>query len=232
VGLIPIAVEASDQGAIEQRAEDEGGAGVYENVVSDSSIDEDAAALDRANALLRKFARIDEQVSFELDVLSVRQGQLIEIDLPDRGVQGEYLLDEVRFKVKDNNKLRASVNALSGEPYGSWTKYFRELKQAKQEFTIRENEKVLLQRRSGDEVSTAVTASLTQNGVEDFIIGADGSTVGGGDSRLGYSRIGAVGHEEGFGDENVSATESESISSSSTLTTTIGTDEIGFTVIG
>ena len=232
IGLVPIAVESSDRGAINQRKNVEGGAGIYEHVISDSSIEKEESALNRAEALLRRFARIEEKISFETDDLTVRQGQLLDITLTDRDVEGQYLLDEVSFKVKDNNRLRASVSALNGEAFGSWTKYFRELTKAKQEFTVRENEKVLLQRRASETQTLFEQVNTSEGTAEAFIVGEDGEPAGSGTSIIGYNRLGNVTHEENTESETASVSSSVSSSTNSTLTTTIGSDEIGFTVIG
>lgn len=232
-GLIPIAVKAQDRDAIDERVSVEGGAGVYENVVTDSSIEKTSRATERANALLRRFARVDERVKMELDNLTVRQGQIIEIDLPNRGLTGEYLIDEVSFQVRDDNVLRPVITLLSGEPYGAWTTYFRSLVEAKDEFTYRSNEQVLIQRLTDDDVTATDAATTSSGAPEDFIIGEDGSPVGSGSSIIGFVRIGGVGHGENTPDESVTMTEGTiTISSSSDLTFIIGTSDVGYSIIG
>ncbi|MBN6186400.1 hypothetical protein JQN58_05290 [Aneurinibacillus sp. BA2021] len=73
----------------------QGGDGVYEHVINDDSLITIEAAEAAGNADLREHANPKVKGSFETEVNGWTPGQLVEIDLPDRGVQGTYLVQKV-----------------------------------------------------------------------------------------------------------------------------------------
>jgi hypothetical protein len=73
----------------------QGGDGVYEYVITDDSLTTIEAAEAAGNADLREHANPRVKGSFETEVNGWIPGQLVEIDLPDRGIQGTFLVQKV-----------------------------------------------------------------------------------------------------------------------------------------
>lgn len=73
----------------------QGGDGVYEYVITDDSLTTIEAAEAAGNADLREHANPRVKGNFETEVNGWVPGQLVEIDLPDRGVQGTFLIQKV-----------------------------------------------------------------------------------------------------------------------------------------
>jgi len=73
----------------------QGGDGVYEHVIIDDSLTAIEAAEAIGNADLREHANPRVKGSFTTEVEGWQPGQLVEINLPDRGVVGTYLVQKV-----------------------------------------------------------------------------------------------------------------------------------------
>lgn len=73
----------------------QGGDGVYEHVINDDSLTSITAAEAAGMADLREHANPKVKGSFETEVNSWQPGQIVNINLPDRGVVGEYLVQRV-----------------------------------------------------------------------------------------------------------------------------------------
>jgi hypothetical protein len=223
-GLFPIVVQARDVGEIESRQQVEGGSGVYEAIESAPQINDSAAALEKAEGMLARYAEIGETLTFSMDEPRLRKGQLLTVELTAQGLSDTYLIDAVNWRAKGDNELRAQVTAISGDSVGGWTRYFREQQEARREFIIRENEVVVLQRRVTDEVAVADTPDATSQAFEPLKIGnSDG---------IGFSSIGDVTHEALLVSESVTVSDTPTITTNADEGFRIGTDGIGFASIG
>jgi hypothetical protein len=139
-GFFPIIVVSEDAAGIQDRKTKEGGTGVYEAVEQQASIDDADAALEYAKGRLRRYGKIDKRVTFTTFKSGLKAGQLLTIDLPSRGLTGQYLIQRVNIDNVSGNVIRYSVEAVDGEVVGGWVNFFRKLVKAGQTFVIRENE--------------------------------------------------------------------------------------------
>lgn len=73
----------------------QGGDGVYEHVISDDSLISIAAAEAAGMADLREHANPKVKGDFETEIPGWQPGQIVDIRLPDRGVEGEFLIQRV-----------------------------------------------------------------------------------------------------------------------------------------
>ena len=166
-GFVPIIVQALNATEISDRLAIEGGTGVYEDIVDDPSIENNELALQKVNGMLRRFGIIPEIVTFETDRAGLRSGQLLTINLPEYGLDDTYLVDNVDISDVDAKILRYRITALSGEHLGGWHEFFRKLADIGREFTINDNELLLLLRQF-DELITITDAFNTTDALEDF----------------------------------------------------------------
>jgi hypothetical protein len=134
-GLYPIIVVADDPEEVAAR-------GIHEDIEQRADIDTKEAALDYADGLLRRYARIETIVSYETNEQGLKAGQIQHINLPIHDIDGDFLLSSVRISdpARADGKLTYQVQALSGESVGGWVAFFKKLVAGKQTFTIRENE--------------------------------------------------------------------------------------------
>ncbi len=181
-GLFPIlAVNQLDE-EIDARKAIEFGSGIYEAIDEDTSIDERGMAVNKANALLRRYGSMMGRITFETDEEGLRAGQVIDVSLTHHNVSGEYLIESVHTsEIDDAAILRASVSAVSGEAVGGWTKFFQALQKATRTFVLRENE-VLIRLRWFTETITVRDEISTSTGSPESRVGY---------ARVGYSEIGA-----------------------------------------
>lgn len=156
-GYFPILVVAEDGQAIENRIQTEGGgSGIYEKLDEHQAIDDSASALDLAKAKLRKFARINRELSFETDRAGLKAGQILHVHLPSHRIeQREYLIDTIAIsEYSPDGGLRYQVHAVDGEPVGGWSVLFQTMQKQGVSYSIRENE-VLVKLKSTHERTQA-----------------------------------------------------------------------------
>jgi len=141
-GFFPIMVVSDAIEAINERKSIEGGTGIYEAVEDKASIDSKDAALDYSDGLLRRYAKIAETITFDTELIGLRSGQLITLELPAHGVSGSFLIGRVDMQDVGftDGSLRYSVECLSGEAFGGWIQFFKRLAESKATYVIRENE--------------------------------------------------------------------------------------------
>ena len=142
-GYYPIMVQSDDEAAQSERLTAEGsGSGIYEAVEDRPDIDENQAASDLSEGLLRRYAKIFTVVEFSVEGSIYEPGQIVNANLPTHSVSGDYLISEIQIsdRVRQDEALTYRVKALSGEAVGGWARFFRELVRKQQTFAIRENE--------------------------------------------------------------------------------------------
>lgn len=83
----------------------QGGDGIYEHVITDDSLTTIEAAEAAGNADLRENANPKVKGSFETEVNGWQPGQLVEISLPDRGIEGTFLVQKVTIEPTTGGKL-------------------------------------------------------------------------------------------------------------------------------
>ena len=179
-GYFPIIVESFNESAIAERQAVEGGTGIYEHAVTDTSINTSDAVQERAEALVRKYGEIPETIEFETDSDGLKAGQLITVNLTKHAVNSAYLIQRVTIRDITANILRYQVTALSGENIGGWVDFFKKLAKAGQGYVIRENEVLLKIRKLSDNLTLTDTLSATSAGIESRVNFA----------LVGYSEVG------------------------------------------
>lgn len=206
-GTFPIVIASSSQDEVEARAALEGGSGVYEAVEDDQSIDSVALAQTKAQALLRRYGSIPEQVEFETDEPGLQAGQLVYVWSPQHGVDGDYLIEsaDTRDIGVGEQFLRTTIRATSGERLDNWVDFFRKVIDSGRRFVLRENEKLALGRSVAEVLTMSDVLTLEQ---------ADGDAAVGivGEAIVSFSEVGSTG---------VTITGSE-----------VGTGEVGAAVTG
>lgn len=151
-GQYPIVVAARNESAIAARVAIEGGTGEYVHVDDDPNINSGSVALDKANALLARYGVIEDVVEWETDDGGLRAGQLMSMSFTKHAISGEYLIESVSARARDDIHctLVYTVRALSGDGVGGWLSFFQTLLDARRSFVVRENEVLLVLRAFAD----------------------------------------------------------------------------------
>lgn len=147
-GLFPIVVSARNDTAIAARIAIEGGTGEYVNVDDDPTITSSSVAVTKAQALLSRYGAIEDILEWETDDAGLRAGQLVSMSFTKHAISGEYLIESVSARARDdiNCTLVYTVRALSGDGVGGWVSFFQSLLDARRSFIVRGNEVLLLVR--------------------------------------------------------------------------------------
>ncbi|NPV30488.1 MAG: hypothetical protein HPY58_12740 [Firmicutes bacterium] len=139
-GFFDVVVLVDDYAAIEERKGVEGGTGYYEAVEDEPYLSSREAAIRSGNAKLRKYAKLMKRISFRTYQGGLRPGQILTVNLPDRGLVAEdFLVEAVDLSEESPGVWLYSVRAISGEAVGGWTKFFKNMASRGQAFVIREN---------------------------------------------------------------------------------------------
>jgi len=116
----------TDSAEVTDRANIEGGSGVYEWITGDGVSMNTAAAADAfAQALIDRNAPIPSIVTIETDTTGVRPGQYVPITLADLGLSGNFFVRRVSANdFAGGSRLRYSIEASSNEPEEAWSSAF------------------------------------------------------------------------------------------------------------
>ena len=179
-GQFPILINAQADTQITSLAATSGASGIYEAIEDRPNINDDNAAIDIANGLLRRYGAIPRRLSFETDTAGLAPGQLLSVAFTPHAVSGSWLVDGVSAQDRNGKDLVWTVEALDGESLGGWAAFFASLSGVGKVAEFRENEVVLLLRSPVETVS--LTDSVTSSSA------APESRVG--FAIVGYSEVG------------------------------------------
>jgi hypothetical protein len=125
----------TDSAEVTDRANIEGGSGVYEWITGDGVAMNTADAADAfAQALIDRHAPIPSIVTIETDTTGVRPGSYIPITLADLGLDGDFFVRRVSAAIlsgSGGSRLRYTIEASSNEPEEAWSAAFAKKAPAK-----------------------------------------------------------------------------------------------------
>jgi hypothetical protein len=177
-GQYPVIVQAVDDAEIAARAAIESGSGIYEAVTVDASIDDADTAYDKAMALLDRYGELPVRVVYETSTSGLNAGDLQNIDLTSHELSGDFLIESIAARDRGDGELRYTVTALSGQAFGSWVKFFRDLAQTGNEFVIRENEVLVMLIPLSDTMSMSDSVSAPTSSSSGTTVGSATAYVG------------------------------------------------------
>lgn len=140
-GLFPIIVQRDNTGEQTSRRAIEIGDGLYESIDTDESLNL-SSTRQKADALLDKYARIPESITYQTDrVGDLQPGHIQTVNLTRLDVvSAEMLIEQVDI-VLNGEDLRRTVRATDGREWLEWLEFFRSLLRGP--FLIRENESII-----------------------------------------------------------------------------------------
>jgi hypothetical protein len=182
-GLFPIIISAQRGPEVESRRGIEGGSGRYSRVEERASIETVDAAIGATQAILDRYGTIGTSIACYTDVSGFSPGQLCPVDFPQHGLTGDYLVESIHAEwAPGADSIRYSVNAISGDTFGSWQAYFRRLLRIGRQFVINENE-VVVGLQEFDDAMTVSDALVESSGYPVFRVGT---------ARVGFSVVRAA----------------------------------------
>jgi len=113
--------------------------GIRESVVVDSNISDPIQASLYGSALLAKYAKNAETITFS-DVNPYVVGTLYTVDKPTYGLNGDYLCTDVKLSRFDADTTLYEVTLSGGNLARKWTDYFRALVSPQKEVAIGQGE--------------------------------------------------------------------------------------------
>ena len=142
-GLKPIIVQADNPAGQNDRANIEGGTGIYQRVDNQNDLDNRDAALEYANGLLVRYGTIPRTVQITTRFFRTA-GQLIQVQSDNLEINEEFLITNVTITELDGcGQLVYNISGASGEDVGTWVEFFRSLTTAG-DLSIKENEVLVL----------------------------------------------------------------------------------------
>jgi len=146
IGLYPLLVVAQSADAINDRKSIEGGTGIYENIANEPKIDQRENALTIANSKLRKYTKIEREITYQTFTNGLKTGQLQNVNMDKYKVEnGEFLIDRMTITDFDGTgMLLYDVHCVDGEAFGGWTTFFKQLVKEAGKLIIREDEVLVI----------------------------------------------------------------------------------------
>lgn len=146
IGLIPLLVVVEDADAIASRATVENVSGVYEALETLPNLNDKKQALDIANGRLKKYTKIERELTYQTFTNGLSAGQLQTVNLTKYGITaGEFLIDRVTMRdLDDNGTFVYDVHAVDGQPFGGWTQFFKSLINRESGTVIDNDEKLIV----------------------------------------------------------------------------------------
>ncbi|QOR34446.1 hypothetical protein IMX26_13240 [Clostridium sp. 'deep sea'] len=144
-GLYPIMVVVDSPEEIEKRkAKEPGTSGIYEKLVTETSLDTGDQAVEFAEGLISKYGNVPDRTTFRTNVNGLKAGQLLAINKPLYGLNENFLIESVNIRASGSSSLEYDISALDGAALGGWEEFFKDLLKGQREFVIAENEVIIL----------------------------------------------------------------------------------------
>lgn len=150
-GLYDLLSLVESIGEIEERATAEAGtSGKYEILNEEKSIDESGQATQYAEALIDKYAKITNKISFTTEYGQVRAGELLTVTKPLYGIDESFLIESVNISAADSETIQYQVSGLSGESIGGWEEFFKQIINTGKTYVIGQNEVLIILNRTDE----------------------------------------------------------------------------------
>lgn len=130
IGLMTIYTRKTSPSEITRVAGLSGGSGIREALYADDTIDTQDAAAQYCDALLAKYARDAEKITFTTEVDDYwHVGELVYVFKRSYGIAGYYLVTERKGKGTNADNYEYELTLSGGSDYDGWIRFFDELAQ-------------------------------------------------------------------------------------------------------
>jgi hypothetical protein len=138
-GLFDIVAISTDVTSVTGRKLSEGGSGFYDHVEEEPYITNRESAFQSADAKLRRFAALNQTLTFQTRQHGFQPGHMLTVSLAGMQLFGTYLIQRVSYKQASQSGYMVEIVAISGEAVDSWVRLFRDMTERSKTWVIREN---------------------------------------------------------------------------------------------
>lgn len=161
IGLKNLFTRVENTLEINSRGTIEGNSGIYENLQREPSINDTGAAIDYAQGLILKYGDIKDICSFSTELEGLQAGQLIRIIKPLYSIDDNFLIESVNMYAVDDRTIEYRIKCLDGAAIGGWEEFFKQILRGNRDFTISENEVLIILQSTTEEKGRQGSYDLT-----------------------------------------------------------------------
>jgi len=174
----PIIVSASNDSEILDRSATESGTyAIYQSVVDATDVDNADAAELKAQSILSQYSQPRITCRYTSDQVNLAAGQTQYINLPEHGVDANFLIEKIGASLRHDGQLSFDVTAAATQTVAGWS-YWKQKTRQDRKFVVRDNEVLRLLNSEKDNATaadtvtgTTYTGAYTVNGTDTYIDG-------------------------------------------------------------
>lgn len=173
----PILVNAISEESIAERSAAESGPGQYVSVVDATDIDNAEAAELKAQSILAQYSQPRITCRYTTDQVNLEAGQTQYINLPEHGIDANFLIERIGASLRHDGQLSFDVTAAATQTVAGWS-YWKQKTRQDRKFVVRDNEVLRLLNSQQDNATandaatgTTYTGAYTVNGADTYIDG-------------------------------------------------------------
>lgn len=123
----------------ERKSKESGTSGIYECMINESSLKSTAQAMQYGHGIMAKYGEVSDRISFSTLQTGLEAGQLLRVFKPLFGINDNFLIESVDVSAY-GHEIEYQITALDGASIGGWEKFFKNIINIGQNFTISEDE--------------------------------------------------------------------------------------------
>jgi len=173
----PILVNAVSDESISERAAIESGLGQYVSVVDATDVDNADAAELKAQSILEQYSQPRITCRYTTDQVNIEAGQTQYIDLPEHGIQANFLIEKIGASLRHDGQLSFDVTAAATQTVAGWS-YWKQKTRQDRKFVVRDNEVLRLLNTEKDNLTVSDSASAATATGSGFLVGSATAIVG------------------------------------------------------
>jgi hypothetical protein len=174
----PIIVSATnDEEVVSRTAIESSSYAIYQSVVDALDVDNADAAELKAQSILNQYSQPRITCRYSTDQVNLEAGQAQYIDLPEHGIQANFLIEKIGASLRHDGQLSFDVTAAATQTVAGWS-YWKQKTRQDRKFVVRDNEVLRLLNSEKDNATaadtvtgTTYTGAYTVNGTDTYIDG-------------------------------------------------------------
>jgi len=174
----PIIVSATnDEEVVSRTAIESSSYAIYQSVVDALDVDNADAAELKAQSILNQYSQPRITCRYTTDQVNLEAGQAQYIDLPEHGIQANFLIEKIGASLRHDGQLSFDVTAAATQTVAGWS-FWKQKTRQDRKFVSRDNEVLRLLNSEKDNATaadaatgTTFTGAYTVNGTDTYIDG-------------------------------------------------------------
>jgi hypothetical protein len=170
-------VNAVSDESISERAAIESGLGQYVSVVDATDVDNADAAELKAQSILNQYSQPRITCRYTTDQVNLEAGQTQHINLPEHGIDANFLIERIGASLRHDGQLSFDVTAAATQTVAGWS-YWKQKTRQDRKFVVRDNEVLRLLNKEADAVTISDSAAGATTTASGFLVGAATAIIG------------------------------------------------------